>query len=548
MADDHAKRKRDEKESADKITGTMVIPIFFIITPGIMDTTPADTETVPPKKIKPEVESNVTKAQVKQIQRNLKTMPLEDGSPSQDPESASKDMDDVESDNGTPESGQETMDHSITKQDQSIEDLESSTSDLGDPVSDVHSATQPDQDETNRPASTDPKSPLSSATSTPKTSSGFSNTSTMSPFGNVASSGNVFGSSRLGPSAPSFANPFLSGGKTANVFDEPYQEPPPTTEYAKGAKSLSSGGFGNTSSISPFATMAGSTNVFGGAPVTSVFDDSPASIFGGSSKSVFGQSSSAGSAGLGSFAKSAQAEETTGSVFGSKSVLGSSSTGTPSSSLAPATASTTAESKSPSPAPTSTFGTFGAKQSFLSKESSFASGSFIEQGASQGQEDFDSLLTQETNNGDGENDDQEENDTTFGTGIFSNADQIDVHTGEEDEVTMFATKGKLFADADKSQTWKERGKGTFKINVGRKDTKSARLVMRTDGALRLILNIAVFPTMNALITGDKYIRFVGIEEGKPVLFLLKVKDAVVATEVLECIARAAERQQRGARA
>lgn len=40
---------------------------------------------------------------------------------------------------------------------------------------------------------------------------------------------------------------------------------------------------------------------------------------------------------------------------------------------------------------------------------------------------------------------------------------------------MYVTKGKLFADADKSQTWKERGKGTFKINVGRKNTKSARL-------------------------------------------------------------------------
>ncbi|KAF8975295.1 hypothetical protein BGZ52_009071, partial [Haplosporangium bisporale] len=96
---------------------------------------------------------------------------------------------------------------------------------------------------------------------------------------------------------------------------------------------------------------------------------------------------------------------------------------------------------------------------------------------------------------------------------------------------MYVTKGKLFADADRSQTWKERGKGTFKINVGRKNTRSARLVMRTDGALRLILNVAVIPNMNVIITGDKYIRFVGIEEGMPVLFLLKVKDSTVASEV-----------------
>ena len=46
--------------------------------------------------------------------------------------------------------------------------------------------------------------------------------------------------------------------------------------------------------------------------------------------------------------------------------------------------------------------------------------------------------------------------------------------------------------------------------------------MRTDGVLRLILNISIFPEMNVAITGDKYIRFMGVEEGKPVSFLLKV--------------------------
>lgn len=52
-----------------------------------------------------------------------------------------------------------------------------------------------------------------------------------------------------------------------------------------------------------------------------------------------------------------------------------------------------------------------------------------------------------------------------------------------------------------------------------------QLVMRTDGVLRLILNIAIFTEMNAVITGEKYIRFVGIEDGKPIRFLLKVKSS-----------------------
>ncbi|KAG0027327.1 hypothetical protein BGZ81_005700 [Podila clonocystis] len=514
--DDHAKRKRDEKDSVDKQTEAQA----------------SEAESVPPKKIKPEVEGAVTKAEVKQIQRNLKTMPLEDGRQPQD-DGASKDMDDVESDNGSNGSRDRPVEDRTmgdsTKPD--AEDLESSTSDLGDLPSE--GSAQPDQEEISRPTSADQKSPASSESSTPKLGGGFSNTSTVSPFANVASTTSVFGSSSStlkGLNATSTASPFAAVDKSTNVFDKA-----PSTSF--------SGGFGNTSAVSPFATMAGSTNVFG-EPAKSVFDESPKSVFGEPSKSVFGESSksvfgSTSSTGFGSFGTP---EETTGSVFGSKSVLGSTtSSGPQSSSLAPvATFASSSDSKSPSPAPTSTFGTFG-KQSFLSKESSFASGSFIEQGASQDQEDFDTLLTQEGDN-DGENEDQEENDTNFGTGIFSNADQVDVHTGEEDELTMYVTKGKLFADADKSQTWKERGKGTFKINVGRKNTKSARLVMRTDGALRLILNIAVIPNMNVIITGDKYIRFVGIEEGKPVLFLLKVKDVTVANEVVLAIDRAQDRQ------
>lgn len=46
--------------------------------------------------------------------------------------------------------------------------------------------------------------------------------------------------------------------------------------------------------------------------------------------------------------------------------------------------------------------------------------------------------------------------------------------------------------------------------------------MRADGVLRLILNVSIFPDMKAIITGDKYVRFVGVEEGQPMSFLLKV--------------------------
>lgn len=58
------------------------------------------------------------------------------------------------------------------------------------------------------------------------------------------------------------------------------------------------------------------------------------------------------------------------------------------------------------------------------------------------------------------------------------------------------------------------------------------IVMRTDGVLRLILNVSIFPEMNVTITGDKYIRFMGVEEGAPLPFLLKVRELYVISIVV----------------
>ncbi|KAJ5870399.1 hypothetical protein N7455_005340 [Penicillium solitum] len=70
-----------------------------------------------------------------------------------------------------------------------------------------------------------------------------------------------------------------------------------------------------------------------------------------------------------------------------------------------------------------------------------------------------------------------------------------VETGEENESTEFAAKGKLYYFDDKK--WKERGTGTFKLNLKTESNgkKSARIIMRADGALRVMLNSAVWHTM-----------------------------------------------------
>ncbi|KAF9272132.1 hypothetical protein BGZ88_005154 [Linnemannia elongata] len=483
-----------------------------------------DVEAVPPKKIKPEMDASeiVSKAEVKQIQRNLKTMPLEDSSKSAE---ESKDMDDVESDQGSPDDGAQDKQMESSSQPTPIK---ADTPDESQPSPPSDQESEQANDSNGKAKTTDHPSTTTSE-SQPKLGSGFSNISSASPFANVKVGTNVFGSSSAtlqGTSATSSASPFANVDKNANVFG--------------GSKpSAFSGGFGNTSSVSPFATMAAPTNVFGGESVKDVFG-------GGSTKSVFGQGSStttsafggstfggAGGAGGGS------PESTSGSVFGTQSVVGS---------VPGAKSSSNAGSKFSPASQTGTsgsFSTFGAKNTFGSKEGGFGTGSFIAQEGSQEQADFGDLLSQDTHDKDDDAEQPEESERTFGAGVFSNVDQIDVQTGEENEMTIFQTKGKLYADTEKTHSWKERGKGTFKVNVGRRDTKVARLVMRTDGVLRLILNVSIFPEMNVTITGDKYIRFMGVEEGAPLPFLLKVKDAATAEEVVQNINRAAERQVKG---
>ncbi len=93
---------------------------------------------------------------------------------------------------------------------------------------------------------------------------------------------------------------------------------------------------------------------------------------------------------------------------------------------------------------------------------------------------------------------------------------------------MFSCKAKLYHFTGKE--WKERGIGTFKLNVTEDENesrKTARLIMRTVGVFRVVLNTPVFQGMKI---GDnagkeptgKMINLAGVENGKPVPLMLKV--------------------------
>ncbi|KAI9736285.1 MAG: hypothetical protein M1834_001171 [Cirrosporium novae-zelandiae] len=99
----------------------------------------------------------------------------------------------------------------------------------------------------------------------------------------------------------------------------------------------------------------------------------------------------------------------------------------------------------------------------------------------------------------------------------------EVNTGEEDEETLFSCRAKLY-HFEKGE-WKERGVGTLKLNSTEKHGKTtSRLIMRTDGVYKVVLNTPIFKGM---IEGEdknptkKAVVFKGIEEGKPVPVIVR---------------------------
>lgn len=115
-----------------------------------------------------------------------------------------------------------------------------------------------------------------------------------------------------------------------------------------------------------------------------------------------------------------------------------------------------------------------------------------------------------------------------------------VATGEEDERTVHSLRAKLYTmtkEGSKDGSWKERGTGTLRVlvpkdhrssssshhHLGRSSRpggapssppKAARLVMRAEGVLRLILNVRLFPGMGVELAQDKFVRFVALEGGE----------------------------------
>ncbi|WVR04829.1 hypothetical protein IAU60_001841 [Kwoniella sp. DSM 27419] len=108
----------------------------------------------------------------------------------------------------------------------------------------------------------------------------------------------------------------------------------------------------------------------------------------------------------------------------------------------------------------------------------------------------------------------------------------EVTTGEEDEETVSQTRSKLYVS--ENGAWKERGVGLLKLNVRRKDRGGARLVMRADGVLRLMLNAKLHSSMKPQVDG-KMVRMYVQNVDAWMVICLRMSNNKLAVEFAEQI-------------
>jgi len=112
-----------------------------------------------------------------------------------------------------------------------------------------------------------------------------------------------------------------------------------------------------------------------------------------------------------------------------------------------------------------------------------------------------------------------------------------IATGEEGEHHEFQSRVKLFVLELGTKDWKERGVGLLKVNIA--DDKSyARLIMRIEGSLRLVLNTRLWKTLKIEKVGDKAARFTAPNLDKTnelCTYLIRVSRPEIITDFINAV-------------
>lgn len=120
----------------------------------------------------------------------------------------------------------------------------------------------------------------------------------------------------------------------------------------------------------------------------------------------------------------------------------------------------------------------------------------------------------------------------------------EVKTGEENEQSIFSATAKLFELqlSKVSEGWKERGIGPLHLNRSIEDSSQVRIVMRSHGLLRVILNYKITPTtvlikgLESSLSPGKFLRINSVSaDGIPVQYLIKFPDQAIRDKLYDTI-------------
>ncbi|XP_054716309.1 ran-binding protein 3-like [Uloborus diversus] len=107
-------------------------------------------------------------------------------------------------------------------------------------------------------------------------------------------------------------------------------------------------------------------------------------------------------------------------------------------------------------------------------------------------------------------------------------DEVAIVTGEEEESNVLQINCKLFAFDKTNMNWLERGRGILRLNDREHNGYlHSRVVMRTQGSLRVVLNTKVWPGMSVEHPSHKTVRLTAFDPQGVKVFLVMAqpKDA-----------------------
>lgn len=102
-------------------------------------------------------------------------------------------------------------------------------------------------------------------------------------------------------------------------------------------------------------------------------------------------------------------------------------------------------------------------------------------------------------------------------------EEVTVVTGEEEESNVLKINVKLYLFNSEAKTWTERGRGMLRLNDAPVSTPGhlkSRLVMRTSGSLRVVLNTKLWPEMVCQRPNEKSVRISAMDGDIARVFLI----------------------------